>query len=68
VKRKKGIKTIDRKRGGCNFVLPPHRAVSKETALFVSRKPRDSRVVQNRLTGEKKSSKYDIISSTCQSK
>jgi len=36
--------------------------------VFVSRKPRDSRVVQKRLTVEKKSSKYDIISMTCQSK
>ena len=36
--------------------------------LFVSRKPRDSRVVLKRLTDEKKSSKYVIISLTCQSK
>jgi len=36
--------------------------------FVVSRKPRDSRVVQKRLTVEKKSSKYDIISMTCQSK
>jgi hypothetical protein len=38
-------------------------------ALFlVSRKPRHSGGVPKRLTDEKKSSKYDIISSTCQSK
>ena len=31
------------------------------------RKPRDRGVVQKRLTDEKKSSKYDLISTTCQS-
>ena len=36
--------------------------------MFVIRKPRDSRVVQKRLTDEKKSSKYAIIRLTCQSK
>ena len=36
--------------------------------FFVKRKPRDSRVVQKRLTGEKKSSDCDIMNLTCQSK
>jgi len=43
-------------------------SVIAEERVIVSRKPRDSRVVQKRLTVEKKSSKYDIISMTCQSK
>ena len=42
--------------------------VGNESSFVVLRKPRDSRVVQKRLTGETKSSKNDIISSTCQSK
>ena len=36
--------------------------------FFVSRKPRDSRVVGKRLTDERKTSVYDIIKTTCQSK
>ena len=36
--------------------------------FYANRKPRHSGGVEKRLTGEKKSSKYDIISSTCQSK
>ena len=39
-----------------------------EGLFFVKRKPRDSRVVEKRLTGERKSSKYVIIEATCQSK
>ncbi|MBQ7357425.1 MAG: hypothetical protein IJW65_01680, partial [Clostridia bacterium] len=35
---------------------------------FCKTKPRDSRVVQKRLTGERKSSKYVIIEKTCQSR
>ena len=37
-------------------------------SLIVNRKPRDSRVVQKRLTGEKKFSDCDKIETTCQSK
>ncbi|MBP3554984.1 MAG: hypothetical protein J6K63_05000, partial [Clostridia bacterium] len=37
-------------------------------AFFVKRKPRDSRVVEKRLTDEEKSSDCDIIKKTCQSK
>ena len=37
-------------------------------SFFVLRIPRDSRVVQWRLTGEQKSSICDILKSTCQSK
>lgn len=36
--------------------------------LIVSRKPHDSRMILKRLTDEKKSFKYVIISMTCQSK
>ena len=38
------------------------------TAFFCNRKPRDSRVVQKRLTGEKEILRCVIMSSTCQSK
>ena len=38
------------------------------TAVIVKRKPRDSRVVEKRLTDEEKSSDCDIIKKTCQSK
>ena len=40
----------------------------RDSAVIGNRKPRDSRVVQKRLTGEQKSSKYVIIVKTCQSK
>ena len=36
--------------------------------MFVNQKPRDSRVVEKRLTGEKKSSVCGRIKTTCQSK
>ena len=47
--------------------------IKKKTAtfgwlFFCTPKPRDSRVVQKRLTDEKESSKYVIIVKTCQSK
>ena len=41
---------------------------ARQPPIFVKRKPRDSRVVEKRLTGERKSSKYVIIEETCQSK
>ena len=44
------------------------KALPKRQSFFVKRKPRDSRVVQKRLTGEKKILQCVIMKKTCQSK